>query len=103
MSDDLISRKSLIESLSVDYYEHYSKNHSSSENDLFNLIVELIENYPTAYDVEKVIGQLEELREMVPVNRLLDDIIKDKPKELGQLISYRKAIEIVKSGSVADE
>lgn len=51
MSDDLISRKALIESLSVDYYEHYSKNHGSSENDLFNLIVELIENYPNSYDV----------------------------------------------------
>lgn len=59
-----------------------------------------IDNQPTAYDVDKVVEQLEELHEMVPVNRLLDDIIKDKPKELGQLIAYRKAIEIVKSGGI---
>ena len=37
---------------------------------------------------------------MVPVNRLLDDVIKDKPKELGQLIAYDKAIKIVKDGGV---
>lgn len=59
-----------------------------------------IDKQPTAYDVDKVVKKLEELREMVPVNRLLDDIIKDKPKELGQLMAYRKAIEIVKSGGI---
>ena len=45
---------------------------------------------------EKIIEKLEEEKSNVPVNRLLDDIIKDKPKELGQLIAYNKAIEIVK-------
>lgn len=59
---------------------------------------EYIQNMPTAYDVDKVVEQLEELKSQVPVNRILDDIIKDKPKELGQLIAYNKAIEIVKAG-----
>ena len=45
---------------------------------------------------EKIIENLEEAKSNVPVNRLLDDIIKDKPKELGQLMAYNKAIEIVK-------
>ena len=45
---------------------------------------------------EKIIEKLEEAKSNVPVNRLLDDIIKDKPKELGQLMAYNKAIEIVK-------
>ncbi|MBQ2398051.1 MAG: DUF551 domain-containing protein [Bacteroidales bacterium] len=45
--------------------------------------------------VEKLIGRLEEKKDSVPVNRLLDDIIKDKPKELGQLMAYDNAIEIV--------
>ena len=45
---------------------------------------------------EKIIEKLEEAKSNVPVNRLLDDIIKEKPKELGQLIAYNKAIEIVK-------
>lgn len=63
-----------------------------------NTVLLLLDKYPTAYDVDKVVGQLEELKSQVPVNRILDDIIKDKPKELGQLIAYNKAIEIVKAG-----
>ena len=46
-------------------------------------------------EFEKIIEKLEEAKSNVPVNRLLDDIIKDKPKELGQLMAYNKAIEIV--------
>lgn len=52
------------------------------------------------YDPDKVVEQLEELKSLVPVNRVLDDIIHEKPKELGMLIAYRKAIEIVKGGGV---
>ena len=47
-------------------------------------------------EFEKIIEKLEEAKSNVPVNRLLDDIIKDKPKELGQLMAHNKAIEIVK-------
>lgn len=63
-----------------------------------NAVLHLLEEYPTAFDADKVVEQLEELKSQVPVNRILDDIIKDKPKELGQLIAYDKAIEIVKAG-----
>ena len=45
---------------------------------------------------DKIIEKLEDAKINVPVNRLLDDIIKDKPKELGQLMAYNKSIEIVK-------
>ena len=55
---------------------------------------------PTAYDPDRVVEQLEELKSLVPVNRILDDIVNEKPKELGMLIAYRKAIEIVKGGGV---
>ena len=57
-----------------------------------------IDAQPTAFDPDRVVEQLEELRSLVPVNRVLDDIINEKPKELGMLIAYRKAIEIVKGG-----
>lgn len=63
-------------------------------------ILEKIDEQPTAFDVDKVVEQLEELKSLVPVNRLLDDIVNEKPKELGMLIAYRKAIEIVKGGGV---
>ena len=61
-------------------------------------ILDFIDAQPTAYDVDKVMEQLEDLKSRVPVNRVLDDIINDKPKELGMLIAYDKAIEIVKAG-----
>ena len=55
------------------------------------------------YDQNKVVEQLEELKSLVPVNRILDDIVNEKPKELGMLIAYRKAIEIVKAGGTDAE
>lgn len=60
----------------------------------------LINRQPIAYDPDKVVEQLEKLKSLVPVNRVLDDIINDKPKELGMLIAYEKAIKIVKGGGV---
>ena len=66
----------------------------------YDAVKDVINNMPTAYDPEKVVEQLEELRSLVPVNRILDDIVNEKPKELGMLIAYSKAIEIVKGGGV---
>ncbi len=61
-------------------------------------LCDLIDAQPTAYDPDKVVKQLEKLKSLVPVNRVLDDIVNEKPKELGMLIAYEKAIEIVKAG-----
>lgn len=66
----------------------------------FVAITDEIKEQPTAYDPDKVVEQLEELKSLVPVNRILDDIVNEKPKELGMLIAYSKAIEIVKGGGV---
>lgn len=66
----------------------------------FLKIASLIDAQPTAYDVDAVVKQLEDLKNQVPVNRIIDDIINDKPKKLGQLIAYDKAIAIVKGGGV---
>ena len=66
----------------------------------YDAVKDVINNMPTAYDTDKVVEQLEKLKSLVQVNRVLDDIINDKPKELGMLIAYEKAIEIVKGGGV---
>ena len=63
-------------------------------------LCDLIDAQPTAYDPDKVVEQLEELKSLVPVNRLLDNIVNEKPKELGMLIAYEKAIKIVKGGGI---
>lgn len=94
---DLISRSELIK---------FFKEHMRTAKDFREIIINIIptiENQPTAYSVEKVVEELEESKGNVPVNRLLDDIIKEKPKELGQLIAYDKAIEIVKQGGISDD
>ena len=66
-------------------------------------IIDIIKNHPTAYSVAKVVEKLEEAECNVMANMLFDNIIKEKPKELGQLIAYDKAIEIVKQGGVDDD
>ena len=77
--------------------------HSFSGTMHIKNFMHLINEQPTVYDVNKVLKQLEEEKSMVPVNRVLDDITKDKPKELGQLIAYDKAINIVKAGGNINE
>lgn len=47
----------------------------------------------------KIISQLKNLADLVPVNRVLDDIVNDYPKELGQLIAYNKAIDAIEEDS----
>ena len=79
--------------------------HASKSDDDFRRVslatlASVIDAQPTAYDVDKVVAQLEKLKSLVPVNRVLDDIVNDKPKELGMLIAYEKAIEIVEGGGV---
>lgn len=43
----------------------------------------------------KVIEEVEKLKNQVPVNRLLDNIIEDKPKELGMLIAYDEVLKVL--------
>lgn len=47
----------------------------------------------------RIINQINHLLDLVPVNRTLDDIINNKPKELGQLMAYNKAIDVIEEGS----
>ena len=83
--------------INVDNLQFNGRNYNKSQ---MKAILDFIDSQPTAYDPDKVVEQLEKLKSLVPVNRVLDDIINDKPKELGMLIAYEKAIEIVKGGGV---
>lgn len=61
-----------------------------------NVVLHLLEEYPTAYDVDKVVEQLKS-----ESARWQDsgDAYNDE-KEKGVAIGFRKAIEIVKGGGV---
>lgn len=84
--------------------KEYCMRASKSDDDFRRVslatLASVIDAQPIAYDVDKVVQQLEKLKSLVPVNRVLDDIVNEKPKELGMLMAYRKAIEIVKGGGV---
>lgn len=80
--------------------ERQEQGRGTTLGELHEKWIDSVRKAPTAYDPDKVVEQLEELKSLVPVNRVLDDIVNDKPKELGMLIAYRKAIEIVKGGGV---
>lgn len=90
--------------IDADALKEYCMNASKSDDEFRKVslatLASVIDAQPTAYDVDKVVAQLEKLKSLVPVNRVLDDIVNDKPKELGMLIAYEKAIEIVKGGGV---
>lgn len=87
--------------------KEYCMRASKSDDDFRRVslatLASVIDAQPIAYDVDKVVQQLEKLKSLVPVNRVLDDIVNEKPKELGMLMAYRKAIEIVKGGGVNDD
>ena len=84
MSDDLISRKALIENLNRFAPEHYSA-----------LVNDLITKEPTAYDKAKVI---EELRDMKDVPH--DDDVAEMVSTKIWNKAIQKAIEIVEKGGV---
>lgn len=93
MSDDLISRKALLQILYGDeeflqraLKEHYKNAYMSPE-----LVVDRIESVPTAYDVDKVIEQLENLR----------DRFNSEDFHIRGILE--KTIKIVKSGGVAND
>nr|DAE66883.1 MAG TPA: hypothetical protein [Bacteriophage sp.] len=90
--------------IDADALKEYCMRASKSDDDFRRVslatLASVIDAQPTAYDPDKVVEQLEKLKSLVPVNRVLDDIVNDKPKELGMLIAYEKAIEIVKGGGI---
>ena len=82
MSDDLISRKSLIENLNKFAPEHYTA-----------LVNDLIMKEPTAFDKEKVIEGLEYDKEMSAK-------YSTGLRKQGHIEAFDEAISIVKKGGI---
>lgn len=93
MSDDLISRKDLINALFV----RNGKMCPDTDIDNFPITINVkdvkkaIRNVPVSYDVDKVVEQLENLR----------DRFDSEDFHIRGILE--KSIEIVKSGGVADD
>ena len=85
---DLISRRRAISIL-----EHLDEHSLNGKMDISNAIY-LLENQPTAYDIAKVVGELE-----------TDSSVKlyGSGNSDNYLIPVKSAIEIVKQGGVVDD
>lgn len=98
MNDDLISRKSVL-----DYIEKEIATAKCTEtiSYLRALSVHINEYEPTAFDVDKVVEQLEELRDKANL-----DMLKNMNEPIpysstsNRMFAYDKAIEVVKAGGI---
>lgn len=89
MSDDLISRKMVLEKLKV-----FSDRKNGNEHFLFGIetAIEIIENEPVAFDKEKVIDELKSAENYLYVNGLRITNFK--------FIHPLTAVEIVEKGGI---
>lgn len=91
MSDDLISRKALLEK-AKDYF-------ISPDGAL-----RLIESQPTAYDVDKVVGKLEERKKYLLKDFVLEEKAEEvKERTMARINEIDGLIEIIKSGGVEND
>ncbi|GFO86482.1 hypothetical protein [Anaerostipes butyraticus] len=90
MSDDLISRKALLEVIDISFIIPILKMNLRPEHEAVLKIREIIMNMPTAFDKEKVIEELKGQIELVSYN----------PMTAGRYIKKNRAIEIVEKGGI---
>ena len=90
MSDDLISRKALLEVIDISFIIPILKMNLRPEHEAVLKIREIIMNMPTALDKEKVIEELKGQIELVSYN----------PMTAGRYIKKNRAIEIVEKGGI---
>ena len=88
---DLISRSKVISVL-----EQLKEHSLSGKMDISNAIY-LLENQPTAYDIDKVVQELEKIRAKETCNKEKCDT-----KEICRICVVDDAIEIVKQGGVGN-
>lgn len=102
MSDDLISREAVLEIL----YDISNRNYGSLFGHGINKACDVIEHAKTAFDKEKVIEELVELRQKEYNDSDEDpelsdaEEIYDEGRSQGRFEAYHRAIEIVEKGGI---
>ena len=96
MSDNLISRKALLEVIDISFIIPILKMNLRPEHEAVLKIREIIMNMPTAFNKEKVIKKLKHLEnDTFNYSNRYDDKIA-----FGESSAFRAAIEIVKKGGI---
>mgnify|MGYP003312476218 CR=1 FL=1 len=60
-------------------------------------LIEVLDNQPTAYDIDKVVEQLEQKAKLTHLNKMEERV--GKKQTTGFALGIREAIEIVKGGA----
>ena len=96
MSDDLISRKALLEEIDLNFIIPILNINMREEHKAIIRIEEIIKNMPPAFDQEKVIKKLKHLEnDTFNYSNRYDDKIA-----FGESSAFRAAIEIVEKGGI---
>ena len=93
MSDDLISRKALLEEIDLNFIIPILKINMREEHKAVLKIREIIMNMPTAFDKEMVIKELEYDKE-------ISQKYSTGLREEGHIEAFDEAISIIKKGGI---
>ena len=100
MSNDLISRSALLES--VNYYYTHTPN-DSPEHYAYGVALKEIREHPTAFDKEKVIGELkswEKASHDAGIQSTYAELDNKASGYYQESRAYHRAIEIVEKGGI---
>ena len=86
----LIDADRLKAAIHTDFSEHFTLYHDTDQTALFDMVMDDIDEMPTAFDKEKVIAELKGEIELVAHN----------PMIAGRYIKKSRAIEIVEKGGI---
>ena len=106
MSDDLISRKEAVELVIAEYDRFQANGGSHSGRYELDKAIKMLQNMPTAFDKEKVIEELVELRQSEyndadEESETMDgEEIYDEGRSQGRFEAYCRAIELVEKGGI---
>ena len=93
MSDDLISRKAVVELVIAEYDRFQANGGSHSGRYELDKVIKMLQNMPTAFDKERVIKELEYDKE-------ISQKYSTGLKEQGHIEAFDEAISIIKKGGI---
>lgn len=102
----LIDADRLKAAIHTDFSEHFTLYHDTDQTALFDMVMDDIDEMPTAFDKEKVIEELVELRQREyndsdEESETMDgEEIYDEGRSQGRFEAYHTAIEIVEKGGI---
>ena len=102
MSDDLISRRALLEAIDSSFVIPILKINMREEHKAVNKIWGIITNMPTAFDKEKVISNLREELKLAEIEK--ERCITESPSQFQSAKGYANGVsfglEIVEKGGI---